>query len=75
MADSAPDSPLELGATGWRHTLARGVRKYLRDRCGMMAASLAQAGGQGPGSPGGREGEPTARPDGPGDVLAHEAVE
>jgi uncharacterized BrkB/YihY/UPF0761 family membrane protein len=45
MADnapgSAPDSPLELGATGWRRTLARGVRKYLRDRCGMMAGSLA----------------------------------
>jgi uncharacterized BrkB/YihY/UPF0761 family membrane protein len=45
MADnapgSAPDSPLELGTTGWRRTLARGVRKYLRDRCGMMAGSLA----------------------------------
>jgi membrane protein len=36
-----PDTPLELGATGWKDTLKRVGKKYVRDRCSMTAASLA----------------------------------
>ena len=36
-----PDSPLELGATGWRNTLKRTGKKFSRDRCSMTAGSLA----------------------------------
>jgi membrane protein len=36
-----PDSPLELGATGWRNTLKRTGKKFVRDRCSMTASSLA----------------------------------
>jgi membrane protein len=36
-----PDSPLELGATGWRNTLRRTGKKFVRDRCSMTASSLA----------------------------------
>ena len=36
-----PDSPLELGKTGWRNTLARTGKKFVRDRCSMTAGSLA----------------------------------
>jgi membrane protein len=36
-----PDSPLELGATGWRNTIKRTGKKFVRDRCSMTAASLA----------------------------------
>jgi hypothetical protein len=36
-----PDTPLELGGTGWRHTLKRTGKKFTRDRCSMCAASLA----------------------------------
>jgi membrane protein len=36
-----PDTPLELGATGWKNTLKRVGKKFVRDRCSMTAASLA----------------------------------
>ena len=36
-----PESPLELGATGWRNTLKRTGKKFVRDRCSMTAGSLA----------------------------------
>ncbi len=36
-----PDSPLELGETGWRNTLKRSGKKFTRDRCTMTAAALA----------------------------------
>ena len=36
-----PDSPLELGATGWKNTLKRTGKKFVRDRCSMTAGSLA----------------------------------
>jgi membrane protein len=36
-----PDSPLELGAAGWRNTLKRTGKKFVRDRCSMSAGSLA----------------------------------
>jgi membrane protein len=36
-----PDTPLELGAAGWKNTLKRAGKKFVRDRCSMTAASLA----------------------------------
>jgi membrane protein len=36
-----PDTPLELGATGWRNTLRRSGKEFVRDRCSMTAGSLA----------------------------------
>lgn len=36
-----PDTPLELGGTGWRDTFKRSAKKFSRDRCSMMAGSLA----------------------------------
>ncbi len=37
----APDNPLELGETGWRNTLKRAGKEFVRDRCSMTAGSLA----------------------------------
>lgn len=36
-----PNSPLELGKTGWGNTLKRTGKKFVRDRCSMTAGSLA----------------------------------
>jgi membrane protein len=36
-----PDTPLELGKSGWRNTLKRTGIKFTRDRCSMTAGSLA----------------------------------
>jgi membrane protein len=37
----APDTPLELGKTGWRDLLKRSFKEFKNDRCTMTAASLA----------------------------------
>ncbi|MGH3230614.1 MAG: YihY/virulence factor BrkB family protein [Streptosporangiaceae bacterium] len=34
-------TPPELGATGWKNTLIRTGRKFVRDRCSLTAGSLA----------------------------------
>jgi membrane protein len=36
-----PDTPLELGATGWKNTFKRTGKKFVLDRCSMTAGSLA----------------------------------
>ena len=36
-----PQTPLELGGTGWLNTLKRTGKKFGRDRCSMTAGSLA----------------------------------
>jgi membrane protein len=38
---SGPATPLELGGSGWRSTVRRSARKFVRDRCSMTAGSLA----------------------------------
>jgi membrane protein len=39
--EGGPDTPLELGGTGWKNTLKRTGKKFTRDRCSMTAGSLA----------------------------------
>ena len=36
-----PETPLELGGTGWKNTLKRTGKKFARDRCSLTAGSLA----------------------------------
>ena len=36
-----PATPLELGEAGWRNTVKRAGKKFVRDRCSMTAGSLA----------------------------------
>lgn len=36
-----PQTPLELGGTGWQNRLRRTGKKFTEDRCGMTAGSLA----------------------------------
>ena len=39
--DGGPDSPLEIGKTGWMNTFKRAGKKFSTDRCSMAAGSLA----------------------------------
>jgi membrane protein len=41
QVQGGPETPLELGATGWKNTLKRAGKKFTRDRCSMTAGSLA----------------------------------
>ena len=41
QVSGGPDTPLELGGTGWKYTLKRTGKKFTRDRCSMTAGSLA----------------------------------
>ena len=36
-----PETPLELGGTGWKNTFRRTGKKFVRDRCSITAGSLA----------------------------------
>jgi membrane protein len=36
-----PQTPLELGGTGWKNTFKRTGKKFARDRCSITAGSLA----------------------------------
>jgi membrane protein len=36
-----PETPLELGGTGWKNTIKRTGKKFALDRCSMTAGSLA----------------------------------
>ena len=38
---AGPGSPAEPGGTGWRETLQRTGKKFVRDRCSMTAGNLA----------------------------------
>src|SRR3984893_15819022 len=39
--EGGPESPLELGGTGWKHTITRTMKEFKPDRCTMTAGSLA----------------------------------
>jgi membrane protein len=41
QVSGGPETPLELGGTGWKNTLKRAGKKFSRDRCAMTAGSLA----------------------------------
>ena len=39
--EGGPNTPLELGRTGWKHTIKRAAKEFKADRCTMTAGSLA----------------------------------
>jgi membrane protein len=39
--EGGPETPLELGGAGWKHTLMRAMKEFKADRCTMTAGSLA----------------------------------
>ncbi|HET6191470.1 MAG TPA: YihY/virulence factor BrkB family protein [Trebonia sp.] len=39
--EGGPETPLELGRAGWKHTLKRAMKEFKADRCTMTAGSLA----------------------------------
>jgi membrane protein len=39
--EGAPETPLELGQTGWWHVIKRAGKEFTADRCTMTAGSLA----------------------------------
>jgi membrane protein len=39
--ENAPESPLELGETGWRAVMKRSLKEFKDDRCTMTAGALA----------------------------------
>ena len=41
QVEGGPETPLELGGTGWKNTLKRAGKKFTLDRCSMTAGSLA----------------------------------
>jgi len=41
QVSGGPQTPLELGGTGWKNTLTRTGKKFVRDRCSITAGSLA----------------------------------
>jgi membrane protein len=41
QVSGGPETPLELGGAGWRHTLKRAMKEFKADRCTMTAGSLA----------------------------------
>jgi membrane protein len=41
QVSGGPETPLELGGTGWKNTIKRAGKKFSIDRCSMTAGSLA----------------------------------
>jgi membrane protein len=41
QVSGGPDTPLQIGKTGWRQTAQRTLKKFTRDRASMTAGSLA----------------------------------
>jgi len=41
QVSGGPETPLDLGGTGWKNTFKRAGKKFTRDRCSMTAGSLA----------------------------------
>ena len=41
QVEGGPETPLELGGTGWRHVLRRAFKEFGADRCTTTAGSLA----------------------------------
>ena len=40
----SPETPLELGGTGWLNTVKRTGKKFVRDRCSMTAGAWPTTG-------------------------------